>query len=279
MSDFSNRLSKEDEILKGVQVFLQAMGIVCDDEASIRTENFSLQLVKNKIACFMIAELNDQIIANGTLIFQGESCWIGFMGVLPEFQRQGIGTQLFNRLVKEAVHLNFKSIDLFATKKGELLYRKCGFQELYPASLYTILEAPQEIKNVQVKIDNSIHPWIWSLDHKAVGYDRKLYLKSGFQHNAKVLFIKDRGYALLNNDFLGPLIAESSDLALEIIRTAYTHGARRMIVPNHPKISNIFFDTLELEEKEGSQNLRMTYADPLPSNLNYLYAIRSFAGG
>lgn len=106
MSDFSNRLSKEDEILKGVQVFLQAMGIVCDDEASIRTENFSLQLVKNKIACFMIAELNDQIIANGTLIFQGESCWIGFMGVLPEFQRQGIGTQLFNRLVKEAVHLN-----------------------------------------------------------------------------------------------------------------------------------------------------------------------------
>lgn len=280
MNDISYRFLKKDEVLKGVQVFSQSMGRVSNGKVKLQTENFVLRLFKNKIARFMVGELdNKKIVANGALIFQGESCWIGFMGVLPEFQRQGIGSKLFERLIEEALRLNSKSIDLYATEKGEQVYRKYGFQKLYSASMYTILKVPPENKNFKIKIEHSIQPWIYSFDQEAVGYDRKLYLKSGFQPNAKTLCLKDRGYAILNNDRLGPLIADSSEFALEIVRTAYNHGARRILIPSHSKISETFFDTLELEEKAGTKNFRMTYADTIPSKLSFLYAIRSFAGG
>ncbi|MFX0050154.1 MAG: GNAT family N-acetyltransferase [Candidatus Hermodarchaeota archaeon] len=280
MNDISYRFLKKDEVLKGVQVFSQSMGRVSNGKVKLQTENFVLRLFKNKIARFMVGELdNKKIVANGALIFQGESCWIGFMAVLPEFQRQGIGSKLFERLIEEALRLNSKSIDLYATEKGEQVYRKYGFQKLYSTSMYTILKVPPENKNFKIKIEHSIQPWIYRFDQEAVGYDRKLYLESGFQPNAKILCLKDRGYAILNNDRLGPLIADSSEFALEIVRTAYNHGARRILIPSHSKISETFFDTLELEEKAGTKNFRMTYADTIPSKLSFLYAIRSFAGG
>jgi GNAT superfamily N-acetyltransferase len=280
MKDISYRFLKKNEVLKGVHVFLQSMGRVSNGKAKVKTENFALQLFKNKIVRFMVGELdNKKIVANCAMIFQGESCWIGFMGVLPEFQRQGIGSKLFERLIEEAFRLNSKSIDLYATEKGEQVYRKYGFQKLYSASMYTILKVPPENKKFKKNIEHSIQPWIYNFDQEAVGYNRKLYLNSGFQPDAKILCLKDRGYAILNNDRLGPVIADSSDLALELVRVAYNHGARRILIPSHSVISETFFDTLELEEKVGTKNFRMTNADTLPSKLSFLYAIRSFAGG
>ncbi|MDR1159049.1 MAG: GNAT family N-acetyltransferase [Syntrophomonadaceae bacterium] len=47
--------------------------------------------------------------------------------VYPPFRRQGIATQLIQRLLKEAKAKNVSLVDLHATPEGSTLYRKLGF--------------------------------------------------------------------------------------------------------------------------------------------------------
>jgi len=45
------------------------------------------------------------------------------------YRRRGIATRVLQRMIDEAKQLGVSVIDLFATKDGELLYRKLGFTE------------------------------------------------------------------------------------------------------------------------------------------------------
>ena len=57
----------------------------------------------------------------------GKVAYIMNMFTLPA-RRQGIGAELFQRIVKEAIERGYKKITLNATGMGRLLYEKHGFK-------------------------------------------------------------------------------------------------------------------------------------------------------
>ena len=56
--------------------------------------------------------------------------YIMSMYTFPMYRNQGIGTELFKRIVDEAKQLGYKKITLNATDMGNPLYEKYGFKDV-----------------------------------------------------------------------------------------------------------------------------------------------------
>jgi len=82
----------------------------------------------------------DNIIATSGLSFyvvpptcqcpDGKVAYIMNMTTFPEYRKQGIGTELFRRIVEEAKIRGYKKITLNATNMGRPLYEKYGFKDV-----------------------------------------------------------------------------------------------------------------------------------------------------
>jgi len=87
-----------------------------------------------------IAEIDGNIVAtSGMVVWQKpalyggvESGRLGYLlnfYTIPEARRKGIATTLLNELIKEARFIGLKYLHLHASKYGEPIYRKVGFEE------------------------------------------------------------------------------------------------------------------------------------------------------
>ncbi|MDR1737038.1 MAG: GNAT family N-acetyltransferase [Oscillospiraceae bacterium] len=59
----------------------------------------------------------------------GKNAYITNMYTLPEYRRQGIGSQLLQLVISEARLLNYKVIRLHASDEGKSIYSKAGFKD------------------------------------------------------------------------------------------------------------------------------------------------------
>ncbi|MFB0568695.1 MAG: GNAT family N-acetyltransferase [Nitrososphaeria archaeon] len=59
---------------------------------------------------------------------------------IPEARRNGIGTRLLNKLIKEARPLGLKYLHLHSSEDGMNMYRKAGFTEPHQIELRLRLE-------------------------------------------------------------------------------------------------------------------------------------------
>ena len=65
------------------------------------------------------------------------------MYTLPDYRGVGIGSEILKRLIKEGERLNLSKIELHATKAGEAVYRKHGFNEPHEVFLeYLVIKWP-----------------------------------------------------------------------------------------------------------------------------------------
>ena len=279
MKNIIFRPSRENEIKTGIDIFLEAMGREKDSEAGQRFRKFALSLVKKELSQFHVIEYKKRLIGNGALIFQEPVVWIASLGILPEFQGNGFGKELLKNLIKKAKSLGFDSIHLYATKKGEFLYRKIGFQSEYSAYVHAISEPLKTEINSEIYTADIFPDWIWEYDKNIVGYNRRNYLESQLYDNSRVIFCKNRGYGLLNGEFIGPVISDNVDIAIDIVLKSIELGAKKIIIPKHFNLSPYLFKRLKLKEIEGTRNSRMTLGKPIHNNLRKSYAIRSFGAG
>ncbi|MEG4013517.1 MULTISPECIES: GNAT family N-acetyltransferase [unclassified Microcoleus] len=81
-------------------------------------------------AVHLIGICDRQIIASGRLReLSPELGTISYIAVLPEFQNQGIGTKLMEKLLAQAKENNFKTVRLMSRINAIKFYKKLGFSE------------------------------------------------------------------------------------------------------------------------------------------------------
>lgn len=98
---------------------------------------------------------NGRIVGMGLLGVRGRRAWIGGMGVVPEFRRQGIGRRIMAYLIEQARQLAVRHIQLEVITQNRIaldLYQSIGFRttrrllvlsgEERPSSLATLAAHP-----------------------------------------------------------------------------------------------------------------------------------------
>ncbi|MFX0094349.1 MAG: GNAT family N-acetyltransferase, partial [Candidatus Hodarchaeota archaeon] len=158
-----------------------------------------------------VAEKNKTIVGIGGLIYHIGLVWIGYMSTIPHLQRQGIGQTLFRSLLERSRELDYQTIALFASKKGEPLYQKFGFTGLFYATRCSIeVDNPPNI-TMDIVQHSSIPEWIYRLDYEINGFDRRKFLDFIISLGSKVLILEDEGYCFITGSLIGPIIAQNTD--------------------------------------------------------------------
>ncbi|MHA2010301.1 MAG: GNAT family N-acetyltransferase [Promethearchaeota archaeon] len=278
------REPKKDEILACIKVFLLSFGRINVNDLE-KERILWTHLIDSNVARFLIAEENEEIIGIGGLFLFQNVGSIGYMGVIPNYRSRGIGTHIFKKLVKIGVNSGCKTISLYASKLGESIYKKFGFQGSYYAAGYRLIrELPElDIQKKNIQMLQSLPDWLLNLDKEAVGYERSSYLSIRVKLGAKILAVENEGYALLTNLFsklrLGPLIATNLDTAMQIIKKGILLNADNLIIPEHPFMQNKLSPLTKFDRNAEPPNLKMTYGKNLTRKLDFLYAIGTYARG
>ena len=244
-------------------------------------EKLLISLINHGIAKFLVAEEDGKIIGLGGIFFFGNVCSIGYMAVLPEVRCKGLGTSIFNNLVKIGKMKGCKTFMLYASELGAPIYQKFGFRSNYRTTAYDLpsqLHESQKL-NENVKVLKKFPEWVANIDRAAIGFDRREFLRIKLSHGSKLIIVEKEGYALISGLRLGPLIAKNLHTAVEIIKMGILLGANNIIFPKHSKFSHRLFDLIKLTERENEVNLKMIYGKNLLQKLDYFYALGTYAKG
>lgn len=283
MNSYIIREPETDEVIKSIKVMLLSFDRPPMNKLEEERRTWTY-LINSGIAKFLIAVKNENIIGlGGVFLFQNVAS-IGYMGVLPEFRGQGVGTEIFKNLMEIAINSGCKSVNLYASNLGEPIYRKYGFHGSYYANLYLLPKKTPKLQMIHKDIElvSTFPDWVLQLDYETVGFDRSDYLKARTALGAKLLIVENEGYGLISNVLstirLGPLIATNIETATHIVRESLQLGAESMLLPIHTLFQNKIISLMDLTE-HGDPNLKMTYGEPLSRKLDYLYAIGTYSKG
>jgi GNAT superfamily N-acetyltransferase len=86
------------------------------------TPSFIRKIGKDRL--FLVAEKNNHMVGTATL----QDNYIGTVFILPEFQGQGIGTKLMNKVEKIAKNNGVKRVMLNASITAYKFYKKRGYR-------------------------------------------------------------------------------------------------------------------------------------------------------
>ena len=137
-------LSDAKKLAEIRSVFLKEINNVSSEEEKIIVEQASLEYFRKALCddtfISWIALNDTEIIATSGLSFSvippffpvsdGKIAYIMNMFTFPMCRNQGVGTELFKRIVHEAKQLGYKKITLNATDMGRPLYEKYGFKDV-----------------------------------------------------------------------------------------------------------------------------------------------------
>jgi len=114
------------------------------------TNYFSKALIDNSCIS-IIAKWKDQVAGIGSVHLRnmpgnfknpsGKWGYIMNMYTVPEFRRKGICSEILNRLIKEGEKFGVTAFELHASKEGEPVYKKCGFEPHIEPTMRKIIVA------------------------------------------------------------------------------------------------------------------------------------------
>ncbi|MBY9008507.1 MAG: GNAT family N-acetyltransferase [Candidatus Lokiarchaeota archaeon] len=244
-------------------------------------EKLLLSLINYSIAKFQVAEENGKIIGLGALFLFGDICSLGYMAVLPEVRRKGLGTSIFSKLVEIGRMKGCKTFMLYASESGAPIYHKFGFRSKYATNLYSLPKRPSPLQETNIKVNcTNIFPyWAALIDRNAMGFDRSEFLQLKINHGSILITIDKEGFALLSGSRLGPVISKNIDTAVYLINEGIKLGASNIIVPKHSHFPIKIFDFFNLTERDSESNIKMVYGKEVTQILNHLYALGTYAKG
>jgi GNAT superfamily N-acetyltransferase len=85
--------------------------------------------VSNKFCAPVKIKLNGKIVAIGAAIMHKQTAWLGHIIVHPEHRNKGLGSVITQSLIESLHKANYETILLIATKLGEPVYKKLGFEK------------------------------------------------------------------------------------------------------------------------------------------------------
>jgi GNAT superfamily N-acetyltransferase len=74
-------------------------------------------------------ELSNVLVAVGTAIMHNKTAWLGHIIVHPKHRKNGLGSMITQKLIALLHARNYETIFLIATKLGEPVYSKLGFEK------------------------------------------------------------------------------------------------------------------------------------------------------
>ncbi|MDR2532667.1 MAG: GNAT family N-acetyltransferase [Oscillospiraceae bacterium] len=112
-------------------------GEVFDNEIDNELFDYFTSSISDNSLISWLAVDGEKIIATSGICFyqlpptsrnpSGKNAYITNMYTLPEYRKQGIGTQLLQLVIDEAKAQNYKVIRLHASADGKSIYSKAGF--------------------------------------------------------------------------------------------------------------------------------------------------------
>jgi len=180
--------------------------------------------------CFL-AEWQGRPAGTATTITHGpELAWIGMVLVHPGFRRRGIGRALLCHCIDCLQRRAVRCIKLDATPAGKPVYEALGFQEEWTLTRWqrsrsfgkgtTPGEGISDLRDAGLGI-------VEQLDASAFGTSRRTLLHALVTQCRQALVLRSErgdisGYGLLREGsralYLGPVIADSSDGAIRLVR-------------------------------------------------------------
>jgi len=113
----------------------EIFGKEIDDELS---EYFISSISDNSLISWLAVDGERIVATSGICFYQlpptsrnpsGKNAYITNMYTLPEYRKQGIGSQLLQLVIDEAKILKYKVIRLHASDDGKSIYNKAGFND------------------------------------------------------------------------------------------------------------------------------------------------------
>jgi len=166
--------------------------------------------------CF-IAEWDGVSVGTITTIRYGVAVgWIGMALVHPEYRKRGIGRALLQRAIDYLRDNKVNCIKLDATPLGKKLYDSLGFRDEWSLTRWTktgvdFVCVPTEELDLR-----KISQW----DERAIGANRYALLTA--LSSGSLSKITEHGFGMIragsNAAYLGPVVAETADEGLTIVR-------------------------------------------------------------
>jgi len=280
MQPFLIREPKVSELHEILIVFYRSFNRTIPPDLK-NQEQFLVSLIESGIAKFQIAEENRKIIGLGGIFFFGDICFIGYMAVLPELRRKGLGTSIFRNLTKIGKLKGCKTFMLYASELGEPIYHKFGFRSKYATSEYNLPNKPIVLQKADKKVNRSIifPNWASSLDKNTIGYDRSEFLQLKINQGSILITVDKEGFALISSSKIGPVISKNIHTAVSLMNEGIKLRANRIIVPKHSQFPSKILDLVNLTERNSESNLKMVYGKEVTQNMDQFYALGNYAKG
>lgn len=219
-------------------------------------------------------------IAVGTVTTTGYGTdlgWIGMMLVHPDYRRRGIASALIQTSLDYLRGKNVACIKLDATPAGEPVYARLGFQAEWEFERW---ERPgSSVPFIDETFQHRFQPP--GNDSEIFGADRSAWLER-LAKDSRVIQ-RENAFGMLRAGtraaYLGPVVADDSQIAAEIIRELL-----------RPVEGTIFWDVptpnpnaIKLAKEQGFRPirklLRMGTGQPKPGDVSRQYAIADPATG
>jgi ribosomal protein S18 acetylase RimI-like enzyme len=175
-----------------------------------------------------LALQNDMPAGMVASITYSKFAYIGLMGVLQDFQRQGIGLALMEHLLAWLDRQGIHQVKLDASPLGQPLYEKMGFvpfDEVYVLQRKTgesTFQHPTEVQSLSLQnLD-----LITATDTRAFGADRRRLLQALLEAYPQRAFLltdrrgRIRGYLIVQEKRIGPWVMEHTANAELLLKAA-----------------------------------------------------------
>lgn len=213
------------------------------DLAAFAEENLSNESVR-----FITAKYRGKLIGVGNIIINGRVGWIGNMIVAKTYQRQGIGRNIFRKLIQIGKLNKVEKFALIATDEGYPLYLKEGF---IPVGYYNFYSKPKSLSDAKAQVVELLpreRPAVWELDQHITGEDRESFLS---RYAPRVWGIKT-GSELMGVYYpeygTGSILALDEAAGIDLLRFRLHHTTHlKTVVPEDNEPVNRFM------KKVGSQ--------------------------
>ncbi|HUT80473.1 MAG TPA: GNAT family N-acetyltransferase [Candidatus Bathyarchaeia archaeon] len=273
MSEILVRLQEKNDLEQIVDVFIESFLKSKPDEIARSEIIQRFQLINKKnITSFYVAELMEQIVGIGGLTNHKGSSFIGYIGVNPNYRKRGIGTKIFEELVKEA-NKNNQTQELFSNPGADTIYRRFGYKDDFIAHIYELTKAKEAKMSDEIVVYEKIPNWIFNLDKKAMGFDRTKFLNYLINlPRSKVYGFEKDGFAFDTKLMFGPIIAISENIAFKLIDYNLISGNKKIIASE-----NIGNKLLRYSPEIKQTCFKMSLGKPLENKPDWLWSYNSFA--
>ncbi len=182
----------------------------------------------------IVAEQDGRIVGCGQGLLNGRTGWLGNIIVLPEYRGRGVGAALTQHLAERFRSLGCSSQLLIATRMGEPVYRKLGFEV---TAQYVFLKREESCPPLEFPTVRRAGPADWAalfaLDRTITGEDRRQFLER-FLGDAWVH--QPSGSAAIEGFYLpglgtGPVLAANDQAGLALLSFKLGQGCQSVVIP------------------------------------------------